>query len=182
MAHLLSHRDPTDRGPADDPDGATRRGMSAGFDSALTALDHIGVAVTSIEGALAAYRAILGMGPSGTEDIAAEGVRVAFLPFPGGGGSIELLEPTRPDSPVGKFLGRNGPGIHHLSFRVPSCREAIRAARAAGIRVLPPAPRTGAGGVLVAFFHPKDTGGVLIEVAELSGGGPEGGVAEAPQG
>jgi methylmalonyl-CoA epimerase len=130
-----------------------------------TALDHIGVAVPSLEAAVAVYRSVLGLEPERIEEVPGEGVRVAFLPL-AGGAAIELLEPTREDSPIGKFLATRGPGIHHLSFRVSSCRQAIREAEAAGVRVLPPAPRPGAHGSLVAFFDPRDTGGVLIEVCE----------------
>jgi methylmalonyl-CoA epimerase len=129
-------------------------------------LDHIGIAVASIEEALPAYRAVLDLEVSHVEEVPAEGVRVAFLPI-SGGGAIELLEPTRGSgSPVARFLERRGPGVHHLSFRVPDCRAAIRGAEAAGIRALPPAPRPGSRESLVAFFDPRDTGGVLIEVYE----------------
>jgi methylmalonyl-CoA epimerase len=108
---------------------------------------------------------VLGLELGGVEEVPAEGVRVGFLPL-AGGGAIELLEPLGPDSPISRFLERQGPGVHHLSFRVGSCRDAVRAAEAVGIRVLPPAPRAGAGGALIAFLHPQDTEGVLIEVCE----------------
>lgn len=132
-------------------------------------LDHVGIAVASIDHAAAVYRSVLGLEAREAEEVADEGVRVAFLPL-AGGGALELLEPTRPGSPVAKFLDTRGPGVHHLSFRVPSCRAAIAAAEAAGIRALPPAPRQGSRGSLVAFFDPRDTGGVLIEVCERAGG------------
>ena len=130
-------------------------------------LDHVGIAVASIAEALPAYAAILGLEPVHVEDVPAEGVRVAFLPL-AGGGAIELLEPVGSASPLGRFLEKRGPGVHHLSFRVPDCGAAIRAAEAAGVRTLPPAPRPGSRGSLVAFFDPRDTGGVLIEVCERS--------------
>jgi methylmalonyl-CoA epimerase len=133
-----------------------------------TALDHVGIAVPSIEEALPAYAAILGLKPAHVEDVPAEGVRVAFLPL-AAGGSIELLEPLEgEESRVKRFLQKRGAGVHHLSFRVADCGAAIRAAEAAGIRVLPPAPRPGSRGSLVAFFDPRDTGGTLIEVCEGS--------------
>lgn len=128
-------------------------------------LDHIGVAVPSIAGAAAIYRTLLDLEPERFEEVPTEGVRVAFLPL-AGGGAVELLEPTRADSPIARFLNNYGPGLHHISFRVADCRAAIRAAEAANIRVLQPAPRAGADGSLAAFFHPKDTGGVLIEVVQ----------------
>lgn len=129
------------------------------------ALDHVGVAVRNIAEALPLWRDVLGLAPGEPEEIASEGVRVLFLPL-AAGGAVELLEPARDDSPVAKFLAKRGPGVHHLSFRVASCTRAIRDAEAAGIRVIPPAPRPGARGRLVAFFHPADTGGLLIEVCE----------------
>ncbi len=131
-----------------------------------TALDHVGIAVPSLEEALPAYAAILGLKPTHVEEVPAEGVRVAFLPL-AGGGAVELLEPLEgATSAVGLFLRKRGAGVHHLSFRVPDCRAAIRAAETAGVHALPPAPRPGSRGSLVAFFDPRDTGGVLIEVCE----------------
>ncbi|MFN2431932.1 MAG: methylmalonyl-CoA epimerase [Gemmatimonadota bacterium] len=134
-------------------------------------LDHVGVAVRDVVEAASAYRAVLGLELRDVEDVLGEGVRVGFLPL-AGGPAIELLEPLEGDSPVARFLARRGPGVHHLSFRVRSCEAAIRSAEAAGIRVLPPAPRPGAHGTRVAFFHPNDTGGVLIEVCERTAAAP----------
>ena len=125
----------------------------------------MGIAVASLDGALPLWRDVLGLAPGEPEEVPSEGVRVLFLPL-AAGGAVELLEPTRDDSPVARFLAKRGPGVHHLSFRVRSCAEAIRAAEAAGIRPIPPAPRPGARGRLVAFFHPADTGGLLVEVCE----------------
>ena len=137
------------------------------FLPATAVLDHVAIAVASLTQALPGYAAMLGLEPAHVEEVPAEGVRVAFLPL-AGGGAIELLEPVGSASPVGRFLEKRGPGVHHLSFRVPDCRAAIQDAEAAGIRVLPPAPRPGSRGTLVAFFDPRDTGGVLIEVCERS--------------
>ena len=136
------------------------------------ALDHIGIAVRDLQAAAAAWRALLQVDLERVEEVASEGVRVGYLPLPGCA-TLELLEPLAEDTPVGRFLSTRGPGIHHLSFRVPSCADALRAAEQAGIRPLPPAPRPGSGGTLVAFFHPRDTGGVLIELCERPrGAGP----------
>jgi methylmalonyl-CoA epimerase len=146
------------------------RPAASEFLPATAVLDHVGIAVVSLAEALPVYAAILGLEPAHVEEVPSEGVRVAFLPL-AGGGVIELLEPLAAagsTSPVGRFLEKRGPGVHHLSFRVPDCRAAIQGAGAAGIRVLPPAPRPGSRGTLVAFFDPRDTGGVLIEVCERS--------------
>jgi methylmalonyl-CoA mutase C-terminal domain/subunit len=137
------------------------------FLPAAAVLDHVGIAVASLAEALSVYPAMLGLEPVHVEDVPAEGVRVALLPL-AGGGAIELLEPLEAGSTVGRFLAKRGPGVHHLSFRVPDCGAAIRAAEAAGVRTLPPAPRPGSRGSLVAFFDPRDTGGVLIEVCQRS--------------
>jgi methylmalonyl-CoA epimerase len=155
---------------------------SAGDDLCFpAALDHIGIAVPSIERALAAYAAILGLKPGRVEEVPSERVRVAFLPL-AAGGAIELLEPMAgTDSPVGRFLEKRGPGVHHLSFRVSDCRAAIRSAERAGIRALPPAPRPGSRGRLVAFFDPRDTGGVLIEICEWKPGPDEMPTTGAPR-
>ena len=79
---------------------------------------------------------------------------------------LELLEPTGPDTPVGKFVAGRGEGVHHLSISVPDIGAALEAARAAGLRLIDERPRTGAGGKLVAFLHPKSTGGVLMELSQ----------------
>ncbi len=127
-------------------------------------LDHVAIAVESVEAAAGVWRALLGTDLAHVEEVASEGVRVGFLALPGGG-AIELLEPLG-DCAVRRFLDARGPGVHHLSFRVSDCAAAVRAAEAAGIRALPPGVRPGSRGSTVAFFHPKDTGGVLIEVMQ----------------
>jgi methylmalonyl-CoA/ethylmalonyl-CoA epimerase len=127
-------------------------------------IEHIGVAVSSLEEAVAAWTGNLGLEVSGYEDVPEEGVRVAMLPL--GESRIELLESTRPDSPVGRFLARRGPGVHHLAIRVGNIDAALAKLRAAGARVLEPAPREGAGGTRVAFLHPASMNGVLLELVE----------------
>lgn len=127
-------------------------------------VDHIGIAVPSLEGAEPLWTAILGRPPAGRETVASEGVRVAF--FGEGAGRVELLEPTRPDSPVGRFLERRGAGVHHVCLRVADLERAVRRAREAGAELAPPGIRSGAGETRVAFLHPRSTGGLLLELSE----------------
>lgn len=127
-------------------------------------LDHIGVAVPSLAEGLALYRDLLGLKLLYQEEVASDGVRVAVLEL--GGGHLELLEPMGPDTPVGRFLAKRGPGIHHIALRVRDCAAALAAVRAAGCAVLDEVPRPGAGGKFIAFLHPKSTGGVLLELCQ----------------
>ncbi len=126
-------------------------------------LDHIGIAVESIESGLAIYRT-LGIEADGIEEVADQGVRVAFLPV--GDSRIELLEPTRDDSPVARHLENRGAGLHHISLRVPDIRSAMARLSEAGFRLLSEEPVRGAHDCLVCFIHPKSTGGVLIELSQ----------------
>lgn len=127
---------------------------------------HVGVAVESVEAAAAFYRDILGLTPRGPET--ADGARIVHLDF--GGAEVELLEPLEADSPIGKFLARRGPGIHHICYRVADLDAALAACRAAGYRLIDETPRIGAGGCRIAFVHPKATDGILVELTE---GSPE---------
>lgn len=129
-----------------------------------TKLDHIGIAVHKLEPALAAYRDALGLDLETIETVTDQRVRVAMLVL--GSSHIELLEPTEPDGPVGKFLASRGEGIHHISLSVPDLSAALDAARAAGLRLIDETPRVGAGGKLIAFLHPKSTHGVLVELSQ----------------
>jgi methylmalonyl-CoA/ethylmalonyl-CoA epimerase len=126
-------------------------------------IDHLGVAVASLDEALNVYRA-LGLEETHREDVGSQGVRTAFLPV--GESSIELLEPISEDSPVGKFLRKRGPGIHHICFAVEDLEAALAQLTARGFRLIHRAPVPGAGGKRVAFLHPEAGGGVLIELAE----------------
>lgn len=128
----------------------------------LTKINHIGVAVNSIEEALPFYRDSLGMVLKGTEEVPSQKVKVAFLAV--GESKIELLEPTSSDSPVAKFLEKNGPGVHHIAYSVPDIEEAIAKLRAGGVRMIDETPREGAHGARIAFLHPKSSGGVLTEI------------------
>jgi methylmalonyl-CoA/ethylmalonyl-CoA epimerase len=130
----------------------------------LTAIDHVGVAVPSIDDALALYRDSLGMELVHRETVAEQGVDAALLDV--GDSHIELLQPLEPDTAVGKFLSRRGSGLHHVAYRVASVQETLDACAAAGMRLIDAAPRTGIRGSRVAFLHPASTGGVLTEIVQ----------------
>jgi len=127
-------------------------------------ISHIGIAVASIEEASPFYRDVLGMEFEGTEVVAEQKVKVAF--FAVGESRIELLEPTADDSPVAKFLAKNGPGVHHVAYEVADLEERLAALKAEGVRLIDEAPRTGAHSTRIAFMHPKASGGVLTELCE----------------
>lgn len=126
-------------------------------------VDHIGIAVRSIEEGRKLYEA-LGLQVSSIEEVPFDGVRVAMIPC--GETHIELLEPLSEDSPVGRFLAKRGPGIHHICLASDDLRADDARLRAAGLQVLRPEPTRGAGGCWVQFVHPKSTGGVLLELSE----------------
>jgi len=130
----------------------------------LSAVDHVGVAVESIDAALALYRDALGMPLVHRETIEAQGVDAALLDV--GDSHVELLQPLAPDTTVGKFLARRGPGLHHVAYRVDSIEDALKSLSAAGVRLIDERPRTGIRGSQVAFIHPSSTGGVLTEIVE----------------
>jgi methylmalonyl-CoA/ethylmalonyl-CoA epimerase len=127
-------------------------------------ISHIGIAVASIEQAAPFYRDVLGMEFEGTEVVAEQKVKVAF--FAVGESRIELLEPTADDSPVAKFLAKNGPGVHHVAYEVADLEQRLAALKAEGVRLIDEAPRTGAHNTRIAFMHPKASGGVLTELCE----------------
>lgn len=127
-------------------------------------IDHLGIAVHSIDEAAGFYRDLLGLASAGTEVIEDQGVRVAF--FTVGEVRIELLEPTTEDSPIAKFLARRGPGLHHVAYRVGDLPATLAALKAAGVTLIDETPRDGAHGMKIAFAHPKRTGGVLTEFCQ----------------
>lgn len=130
-------------------------------------VDHVGVAVASLEEGLGLYRA-LGLEVAGTEEVPAQGVRVAFLEV--GESRVELLEPLGPDSPVARHLEKRGPGLHHLCLQVGDIRAAMARLRAAGYTLLSAEPQPGAHGCLVCFVHPRSAGGVLLELSQRAAG------------
>ena len=127
------------------------------------ALDHIGIAVESIDSGLAVYLA-LGLEVEGVEEVEDQKVRVAFLPV--GDTRIELLEPTDATSPIARHLEQRGAGLHHICFGVPDIRAAMAQLSGEGYRLLSEEPLRGAHDCLVCFVHPKSAGGVLIELSQ----------------
>ena len=121
-------------------------------------LDHVAVAVASLEEACVLFQLLSGESCSPVETLEAQGVRATFS------GSVELIEPLGPETTVARFLERRGPGLHHVAFRVPDLPEALSRLQEAGIRLIDTSPRTGARGHQVAFLHPESTGGVLVEL------------------
>jgi methylmalonyl-CoA/ethylmalonyl-CoA epimerase len=138
----------------------------------LDKIDHIGIAVNSLATAVPIWTALLGQNPAGEEEVPGEDVRVAF--FGTGRGRIELLEPTREDSPIARHLERRGAGVHHVCLAVDDLPAALARAAAAGLDLLPPGIRAGAGGREVAFLHPRSAGGVLIELSAPRRSGEDG--------
>ncbi len=128
------------------------------------ALDHVGIAVHSLDESLPVFESITGHKGHGREVVESQGVEVVFLGP--GEGRLELLAPTRDDSAVAKYLAKRGPGMHHLCYRVASVQAELDRYRAEGRRLIDEAPRPGAAGHLVAFVHPKSTGGVLVELLQ----------------
>lgn len=126
-------------------------------------LDHIGVAVDSIERARAFYEG-LGLSLRAVEEVPEQKVKVAI--FPVGESRIELLETLDPNGPVGKFLAKKGQGLHHIAVKVDDIRGTIEKLKARGAEMIDNEPRRGAEGCLIAFVHPKSTGGVLLELTE----------------
>jgi methylmalonyl-CoA/ethylmalonyl-CoA epimerase len=133
----------------------------------VTAVDHVGIAVADLDEAIAWYESTLGLVATHTETNEEQGVREAMLSAPGdSGAAVQLLAPLRPDSPIGKFLDRNGPGIQQMAYRVADIDAACADLRDKGVRLLYPEPRRGTAGSRINFLHPKDAGGVLVELVQ----------------
>jgi len=133
-----------------------------------TKIQHLGVAVSSIDDALKFWRDALGLELQEIEVVEDQGVRVAMLPL--GESRIELLEATGAETPVGKFIAKRGAGIHHLCVEVADVATKLAELKARGVRLIDEHPRIGAGGALVAFIHPASAGGVLIELTQTGSG------------
>ena len=127
-------------------------------------IDHLGVAVKSIENGKNFWSDVLGMEFAGAETVEAQKVTTAF--FPVGESEVELLESTSDDGPVAKYIAKKGEGIQHVAFRVENIEEALEELKAKGIRLIDETPRKGAGGAKIAFLHPKATAGVLVELCQ----------------
>lgn len=130
----------------------------------ITKIDHIGIAVQALEQRLAFWAEALGMDVCGVETVDSEQVKVAFLSA--GNSRIELLEPTSQDSTIARHIAKRGEGIHHLTLEVSDLPRLLAQLRSTSVEVIGEAPRRGAGGRLVAFLHPKSSGGVLIELVQ----------------
>ena len=131
-------------------------------------IDHIGVAVDDLEEAVSLYSERLGMPLQHRETVAEQGVEAVLLGV--GESHVELLSPLGPDTAVGRFLERNGPGMHHVAYGTDDLESALDDARAAGLALIDERPRTGIRGSRVAFVHPRSTGGVLTELVEAAEG------------
>lgn len=129
-------------------------------------IDHVGVAVDDLDEAVALYSERLGMPVEHRETVEEQGVEAVLVGV--GEGHIELLRPLAAETPVGRFLDRNGPGLHHVAYETNDIQSALDAARAAGLRLIDEGPRTGIRNSRVAFLHPKSTGGVLTELVEAA--------------
>jgi methylmalonyl-CoA/ethylmalonyl-CoA epimerase len=132
----------------------------------ITAIDHVGIAVPDLDVAVDFYRSNFGFVLVHEERNEEQGVREAMLAVGNSGSCVQLLAPLTPDSTIARFLDRSGPGLQQLAYRVTSITEAMQAVRAQGLRLLYDEPRRGTAGSLINFIHPKDAGGVLIELVE----------------
>jgi methylmalonyl-CoA/ethylmalonyl-CoA epimerase len=127
-------------------------------------IDHIGIAVRSIEKTSELLSNILGLKVAGEENVEEQKVKVAFLPL--GDSELELLESTSPEGPIARFIEKKGEGIQHIAFRVDNIEKALEKLKKEGVRLIDEKPRYGAGGAKIAFLHPKSTNGILIELCE----------------
>jgi methylmalonyl-CoA epimerase len=131
-------------------------------------IDHVGVAVDDLDAALELYQVTFGMPVAHRETVGEQGVEAVLLDV--GDTHVELLSPLGPETPVGKFLERTGPGLHHVAYRVEGIEDALEQLAAAGVELIDSEPRTGIRNSRVAFLHPKATGGVLTEIVEPANG------------
>lgn len=127
-------------------------------------LEHIGIAVKSLADSDQLFARLLGNAPYKMEEVESEGVKTSF--FQAGDSKIELLESTKDDSPIAKFIAKKGEGIHHLAFEVEDIEAEMKRLKEEGVRLLNEAPKPGADNKLICFLHPKDTNGVLIELCQ----------------
>jgi methylmalonyl-CoA epimerase len=131
----------------------------------LTEIDHIGIATLDLEAAVRDYRRAFGIDPIHRERVESQGVDEVL--FAVGGGAIQLLGALGADTPVGRFLGSRGPGLHHVAYRVHDLVATLERLREQGVRLIDERPRPGSRGTSIAFVHPEDLGGVLVELVEL---------------
>ena len=131
----------------------------------LLNLDHVAIAVHDLDGALAAYEERYDVRPLYRETVEAQGVEEAMIPV--GGSFVQLLQPTSSETPVGRFLSKNGEGLHHIAYAVASIEDALSHLEQQGARLVDTEPRRGGRGARIAFVHPADLGGTLMELVEL---------------
>jgi methylmalonyl-CoA/ethylmalonyl-CoA epimerase len=144
--------------------------MPSSRDLGLLRIDHVGIAVADLDEAIGFYGRVFGMRCVHTEENPEQGVREAMLAVGAGPDRIQLLAPLRPDSTIAKFLDRNGPGVQQVAYTVADIDRACAALRERGVRLLYETPRRGTAGSRINFVHPKDAGGVLIELVESAVG------------
>ncbi len=132
----------------------------------LLNLDHVAIAVEDLDQAIDAYRSRYNVEPLYREVVESQGVEEAMIPV--GGSFVQLLQPLRPETPVGRFLSKNGEGLHHIAFVVASIEAALEHLANEGAQLVDTEPRPGGRGTRIAFVHPADIGGTLIELVELS--------------
>lgn len=130
-------------------------------------IDHVGIAVDDLEGSVERYRRTLGVEPSHRERVEDQGVEEVL--FPAGTSFIQLLGSLGADTPVGRFLATRGPGMHHVAYRVDDVAASLDRLRGQGVRLVDEVPRRGSRNTLIAFVHPKEMGGVLIELVQVAG-------------
>jgi methylmalonyl-CoA/ethylmalonyl-CoA epimerase len=133
--------------------------------SLLTQIDHVGIAVEDLDTAVERYQQTLGVEPAHRERVESQGVEEVLLPV--GTSFIQLLGALGADTPIGRFLERRGPGVHHIGFRVDDVASALEQLRGEGLRLIDDTPRPGSRGTTIAFVHPKGMGGVLVELVQL---------------
>jgi len=132
----------------------------------ILTIDHVGIAVPDLDEAISFYERVFGLTCTHVEENEEQGVREAMLAAPNGGAMVQLLAPLRPDSPIGRFLERSGPGIQQMAYTVDDLEATAAHMRAQGMRLLYDEPKRGTGGCRINFVHPKDAGGVLVELVE----------------
>jgi methylmalonyl-CoA/ethylmalonyl-CoA epimerase len=138
-------------------------------EAVLTRLDHVGIACRDLDAKIAFYESVFGLTVASIEVNEAQGVREAMLHVadgPAGASYVQLLEPTGPDTPVGRFLERRGEGVHHVGYGVANITTALAAIGGSGVRLIDERPRHGSMGASIAFLHPADVGGVLTELVQ----------------
>jgi methylmalonyl-CoA epimerase len=136
------------------------------MDSMLIEIDHVAIAVRDLEAAVTWYQDVFGASVEHREDVESDGVAEALLRV--ADSYIQLLTPTREDSPVAKYLEKKGEGLHHVAYRVANCADALNAVKASGGQVIDEVPRPGSRGTTVAFVHPKGSFGTLIELVQVA--------------